>query len=210
MYIGGIRRWGLLMANLRSQAIRLAATLPEGSPERTALLQVLSAQPAVPAGVWMSVLKQLSFQGWALADEDFWGARPINRSGLDAVWEKKFEIGKSVSSVLYSTYGVSLTMRVVNPSDRQDADAQFAASALMGWTGPGVFAGRPRPLYSKEFPDAFTGAGRRWRASPDMVRWIEGSFKQLEAQIQKFVQEDIKEHSAKRDTGNEHGRIGHP
>ena len=114
---------------------------------------------------------------------------PINRSGLDALWEKKFEVGEGPSTgrPIFSTYGVALTVRLSETDQGLDADA------LMSWTGPGMFGDRSnrRFMYSQKFSDAFEGEGRRWQVSPEMVRWVNANFKKVEKHIMVFVQEDI-------------------
>jgi hypothetical protein len=131
----------------------------------------------------MALLKQLRFPGWVLADENFWNQPLINRSGLDAVWEKEFDVGRAYPN----TYGVSLTVRLKESAEGYEADA------LMSWQGPGVFGDRAnkRYMYSEKFPDAFIGEGRRWQVSPDLVRWVKATFKKVEKHIMVFVQEDI-------------------
>lgn len=141
---------------------------------------------ATSKSLWKTLLSQINFPGWELADEDFWGASTVNRSGLDAVWEKRFEIGPRDSN----RYGVSLTVRL------QETAEGFNADALMGWHGPGVFGGRPRALYSQKFSDAFTGSGRRWQVSPDLVRWVKANFLKVVKDIMVFVQEDIQRANA--------------
>ena len=180
----------ILTATDRSQLIRLASTMAVGSDERKAILAGLSKTAfGGSKSLWMSLLKQLRFPGWVLADENFWNQPPINRSGLDALWEKKFEVGESPSTgrPIFATYGVTLTVRLSETDQGLDADA------LMSWEGPGRFGDRSneRYMYSEKFPDAFIGSGRRWQVSPDLVRWAGSTFKKVEKHIKGFVQEDI-------------------
>jgi len=177
-----------LTATDRSALIRLASTLPVGSDERKAILAGLSKSALGGSkSLWMSLLKQLRFPGWVLADENSWNTPPINRSGLDAVWEKKFEVGQQEWSnkPVFATYGVTLTVRL------SETDQGFDADALMSWHGPGVFGSRKRFMYSQKFSDAFEGEGRRWQVSPEMVRWVNTNFKKVVKGIQPMVQEDI-------------------
>lgn len=179
-----------LTATDRKALIRLASSMEKGSPERRAILAGLSKTAfGGSKSLWNTLLKQLRFTGWVLADENFWNQPPINRSGLDALWEKKFEVGESPSTgrPIFATYGVTLTVRLSETGQGLDADAR------MSWTGPEVFGSRSnqRYMYSEKFPDAFIGGGRRWQVSPDLVRWAGSTFKKVEKHIKGFVQEDI-------------------
>jgi len=176
-----------LTAADRSALIRLASTLPAGSPERKAILAGLSKSAfGGSKSLWNTLLKQLRFPGWVLADEDFWNTPTINRSGLDAVWEKKFDVGTRYPN----RYGVGLTARL-----RGSDENSFDVDVLMSWHGPGVFGGRSnkRKMYSEKFPDAIAGSDRRWQVSPDLVRWVQSTFKKVEKDIMVFVQEDIEQ-----------------
>jgi hypothetical protein len=157
------------------ELIRLARDLIAG--EKTA---------GTNKSLWKPLLSQLRFPGWELADEDFWNTPTINRSGLDAVWEKRFDVGSRHPN----RYGVSLTVRL-----HGDFEDSFDVDALMSWHGPGVFGGRSnkRKLYSQKFPNAITGSGRHWQVSPDLVRWVKTTFKKVEKDIMVFVQEDIEQ-----------------
>lgn len=166
-----------LTASDRNALIRLASQMPPGSPERKAVLAGVLRQAKANKSLWMSLLRHLRFPGWELKDRDFWGTPLMTTGSLNAEWEKTFDTGSRHPS----SYGVHLQISL---------DENHTARATMGWLGPDMFGGRDRRIYDKRFSDAFTGSGRAWVASPELVRWIQATFERVKKDIQGFVEED--------------------
>ena len=166
-----------LTASDRTALIRLASSLPAGSPERRAILAGLSKSALGPAkSIWKALTKQLRFPGWDLSEAGH------DRLGISAMWEKQFDVGRR--DRLPAVYGVALDIRLKESTEGYDADV------IMGWAGPDMYGGRPRHSYRVKIPDAFIGGGRQWQVSPDLVRWVQTAFKKVVKHIMDFVKED--------------------